>query len=90
MVGESRALWNALVVFPCQQTRSQWRPDGCTVLELLIQRGVLDFKALTVEGVVLWLVGDWSDEVVLLCDLSGFHDLNGAPLAGSPVVAAGY
>lgn len=84
--GEAGALGDAVVVLSSQETRGQGRPDGGTVVELLEEGLILDLEALTVEGVVLGLLDNRSDEVVSLGDLSGLGDLLGAPLRSSPVV----
>jgi hypothetical protein len=49
VVGEARALWDAVVIFACEETGSKRGPDGCSVLELLVERSVFDLEALAVE-----------------------------------------
>lgn len=83
---ESAVLGDTVVVLAGQETRCQGRPDGCAVLELLKEGCVFDFEAFTVEGVVLGLLDHRGDQVITLCDLSGFHDLGCAPFRRSPVV----
>jgi hypothetical protein len=84
--GVARVLGNTVVVLAGQETRGQRRPDGSTVLELVVQRSVLNLEALAVEGIVLRLLDYRSNEIVLLSNLGGLHDLNSGPLRGSPVV----
>ena len=62
--GEAAVLGNAVVVFASEETGGERRPDSGTVLVLVVEGSVLDLEALTVEGVVLRLLGDGSDEVV--------------------------
>ena len=62
--GETAVLGNAVVVLASEETRGERRPDGGAVLVLIVEGSVLDLEALTVEGVVLRLLGDGSDEVV--------------------------
>jgi hypothetical protein len=40
------------------------------------------------EGVVLWLLSSWRDEVVLLRNVMSLLDQVGRPLAGAPVLDA--
>jgi len=68
--GETAVLGDAIVVLASEETRGERRPDGGTVLVLVVERSVLDLEALTVEGVVLRLLGDRSNEVVPT-DVSG-------------------
>ena len=67
---ETAVLGDAVVVLASQKTRGERRPDGGAVLVLVVERSVLDLEALTVEGVVLRLLGDGSNEVVPT-DVSG-------------------
>jgi hypothetical protein len=62
--GETAVLGNTVVVLASEETRGERRPDSGTVLVLVVERSVLDLEALTVEGVVLGLLGDGSNEVV--------------------------
>jgi hypothetical protein len=62
--GETAVLGNAVVVLASKETRSKRRPDGGAVLVLVVEGSVLNLEALTVEGVVLGLLGDGSNEVV--------------------------
>lgn len=62
--GETAVLGNTVVVLASKKTRGKRRPDGGAVLVLVVKRGVLDLEALTVEGVVLRLLSDGSNEVV--------------------------
>jgi hypothetical protein len=82
--GKAGIFGDAVVVLASQETGSKRRPDGGTVLVLVVQRSILDLETLSVEGVVLGLLSDGSDQVVLLGNLSGFHDLGGRPLGGTP------
>jgi len=75
MVRKARVLGDTLVVLTGQKTGSKGTPDGGPVLILLIQRLILALKPLAVEGIVLRLFGDRSDEVVLFGDVVGFLDL---------------
>ena len=86
VVVEAGTLGDAVVVLAREQAAGERRPDRGAVLELLEERGVFDLEALAVEGVVLRLLGDGGDEVVLLRDLGGLHDLHGGPFARAPVV----
>lgn len=61
---ETAVLGDAVVVLASQKTRGERRPDGGAVLVLVVERSVLNLEALTVEGVVLRLLGDGSNEVV--------------------------
>lgn len=61
---KAAVLGDAVVVLSGEETGGQRGPDGGAVLELLVQRRVLDLEALAVEGVVLRLLGDGGDEVV--------------------------
>lgn len=61
---KAAVLGDAVVVLAGEETGGQRGPDGGAVLELLVQRRVLDLEALAVEGVVLRLLGDGGDEVV--------------------------
>ena len=67
---ETAVLGDAVVVLASQKTRGERRPDGGAVLVLVVERSVLNLEALTVEGVVLRLLGDGSNEVVPT-DVSG-------------------
>lgn len=67
---ESAVFGDAVVVLAGEKTGGERRPDGGAVLELVVERGVLDLEALAVEGVVLRLLGDGSDEVVPIWDVS--------------------
>jgi hypothetical protein len=87
---EARVLRYALVVLSSQDTRSERTPDGCAILELLVQWGILALEAFAVEGVVLWLFCNRSDKVVLLGDLSGFFDLLRGPLGCSPLALVSF
>ena len=49
VVGEARVLGDAVVVLARQQPGRQRRPDGRAVLQLLIQRRILDLEPLPVE-----------------------------------------
>jgi hypothetical protein len=82
--GKARVFRNTVVVLAGQKTGSERRPDGGTVLVLVVQRSILDLETLSVEGIVLRLLSDGSDQVVLLGNLSGFHDLSSRPLGGTP------
>lgn len=82
--GKARVFGNAIIVLASQKTGSERRPDGSTVLELVVQRSVLNLETLSVECIVLRLLGNGCNEVVLLGNLSGFHDLSGRPLGCSP------
>jgi hypothetical protein len=82
--GKAGIFRDAVVVLASQETGSKRRPDGGTVLVLVVQRSILDLETLSVEGVVLGLLSNGSDQVVLLGNLSGFHDLGGRPLGGTP------
>jgi hypothetical protein len=62
--GEAAVLGDAIVVLASEETRGKRRPDGGTVLVLVVEGSVLNLEALTVEGVVLGLLGDGSDKVV--------------------------
>ena len=62
--GETAVLGDAVVVLASKKTRGERRPDGGAVLVLVVERSVLDLEALTVEGVVLGLLSDGSNEVV--------------------------
>lgn len=86
VVAEARVLWDAVVILASEKTRGEWRPDGRAILELLIERRVLNLEALTVERVVLRLLSDWRDQVVLLSNLRRLHDLYGTPFRSAPVV----
>lgn len=77
--GEARIFRNPIVVFPCKQSRRQWRPDSGAILEFLEKWGVLDLEALAIECVVLRLLGDGSDEVVGICDFGGLGNLGCRP-----------
>jgi hypothetical protein len=61
---ETAVLGDAVVVLASKETGGERRPDGGAVLVLIVERSVLDLEALTVEGVVLRLLGDGSNEVV--------------------------
>lgn len=61
---ETAVLGDAVVVLASKEARGKRRPDGGSVLVLVVKRGVLNLEALTVEGVVLRLLGDGSNEVV--------------------------
>ena len=65
--GETAVLGDTVVVLASKETRGQRRPDGGAVLVLVVERSVLDLEALTVEGVVLRLLSDGSNEVVPVC-----------------------
>jgi len=67
---ETAVLGDTVVVLAGEETRGQRRPDGGAVLVLVVERSVLDLEALTVEGVVLRLLSDRSNEVVPLCELA--------------------
>jgi len=62
--GETAVLGDAVVVFASEKARGERRPDGGTVLVLVVEGSVLNLETLTVEGVVLRLLGDGSDKVV--------------------------
>lgn len=64
VVGEAAVFGNAVVVLASKETRGKRRPDGGAVLVLVVEGSVFDLEALTVEGVVLRLLGDGSNEVV--------------------------
>lgn len=87
VVCEARALGNAVVVLAGEQAGGERRPDGGAILVLVVERGVLDFKPLTVEGVVLRLLGDGGNQVVPLGDLGSFLNLDSGPLRSAPVVS---
>jgi hypothetical protein len=61
---ETAVLGDAVVVFASKKAGGERRPDGGAVLVLVVERSVLDLETLTVEGVVLRLLGDGSNEVV--------------------------
>ena len=61
---ETAVLGDAVVVLASEETRGERGPDGGAVLVLVVERSVLNLEALTVEGVVLRLLGDGSNEVV--------------------------
>ena len=61
---ETAVLGDAVVVLASKETGGERRPDGGAVLVLIVERSVLDLEALTVEGVVLRLLGDGGNEVV--------------------------
>jgi hypothetical protein len=67
--GETAVLGDAVVVLAGEKTRSERRPDGGAVLVLVVEWSVLNLEALTVEGVVLRLLSDRSNEVVPVCVL---------------------
>lgn len=56
--GEAGIFGDAVVVLSGQKTAGKRGPDGGSVLELVVQGCVLNFEALTVEGVVLRLLND--------------------------------
>ena len=62
--GKTAVLGDAVVVLAGEETGGKRRPDGGTVLVLVVERSVFDLEALAVEGVVLRLLGDGSNEVV--------------------------
>jgi hypothetical protein len=62
--GETAVLGDAVVVLASEETGGERRPDGGAVLVLVVERSVLNLETLTVEGVVLRLLGDGSDKVV--------------------------
>jgi hypothetical protein len=62
--GETAVLGDAVVVLAGKKTGSERRPDGGAVLVLVVERSILDLEALAVEGIVLRLLGDRSNEVV--------------------------
>lgn len=64
---------DAVVVLAREQAAGEGRPDGGAVAELLEEGLELDLEALTVEGVVLGLLGDRRDQVVLLGQAGGFR-----------------
>jgi hypothetical protein len=81
---ETAVLGDAVVVLAGEETRSERRPDGGAVLVLVVERSVLDLKALTVESVVLRLLSDGSNEVIP-AHVSGLVDrtwLHGNSLLG--------
>ena len=82
--GKAGVLGDAVVVLAGQKTGSERRPDGSTVLVLVVERSILDLETLSVECIVLRLLDDGSNKVVLLSNLSGFHDLSGRPLGCTP------
>lgn len=84
--GETRIFGDAVVVLAGEETAGQRTPDSSTVAQLVKQRLELNLKALTVEGIVLRLLGHGGNEVVLLGQTGSLHDLRGRPLTGSPVV----
>ena len=84
--GEAGVLGNAVVVLAGEQAAGKRRPDGGAVAVLLEERSVLVLEALAVEGVVLGLLDDGGNQVVLLGEVDGLLDLDGAPLRGTPVV----
>ena len=61
--GEAAVLGNAVIVLASEKARCKRRPDGGAVLVLVVERSKLDLEALTVEGVVLRLLGNGSDKV---------------------------
>ena len=67
---ETAVLGDTVVVLAGEETGGKRRPDGGAVLVLVVERSVLDLEALTVEGVVLRLLSDRSNEVVPLCELA--------------------
>jgi len=71
VVGEAGTFGDAVVVLSGQESGGERGPDGCTILVLVEKRLVLDLETLTVESVVLRLLGNGGNEVVLLGDLSG-------------------
>jgi hypothetical protein len=73
-------------VFSSEETRGKRGPDSGSVLVLIVQRSKFDLEALAVEGVVLRLLGNGSDQVVALGDLCGFLNLDCGPFGGTPVV----
>ena len=62
--GKTAVLGNAVIVLASKKTRGERGPNGSAVLVLVVERSVLDLEALTVEGVVLRLLGDGGNEVV--------------------------
>ena len=84
--GEAGVLGNAVVVLAGEQAAGERRPDGGAVAMLLEEGSILVLEALAVEGVVLGLLDDGGDQVVLLGEVDGLLDLDGAPLRGTPVV----
>ena len=62
--GKTAVLGDAVVVLAGEETGGKRRPDGGTVLVLVVERSVFDLEALAVEGVVLRLLGDGSNKVV--------------------------
>jgi hypothetical protein len=57
-------LTDTIVVFTGKKAGGERRPDRGAVLVLVVEGSVLDLEALAVEGVVLRLLGDGSNEVV--------------------------
>lgn len=62
--GEAAVFGDTIVVLASEKAGCKRGPDGGTVLVLVVERSVFDLEALAVEGVVLRLLSNGSNEVV--------------------------
>lgn len=86
--GVARVLGDTVVVLAREYTRSERRPDGCAVLVVVEEGGVLVLEAVAAQHRVLRLLSTWRDQVEARSNGVSLLNLSGRPFARSPAVIA--
>ena len=71
---EARIFGDAVQVSVSCEASAKRTPDCCAKLLFVKKSGVLNFKFLSVEDILLRLFSDWADQIMLSADQKGLHD----------------